>query len=803
MKKQILFFITLLIGVGLHAQTSSVQFIHNSADISVDTIDIYVNNVKVADDVKFRSSTPFLNITGGNVKIDITNFQTNNNSNPLYSQNITLSGGNYIAVLEGILSLGYSPPRTVVPFNIHLQGGAKTTTTAGNVEIIFHQGSTDLRNMDLLQIPGKTKILQNVPFGSISSYFSKSADDYLFQIRETSSQKIAGEYQAFLASNNLSGKAITLLTSGFNDPLVNNYGKNFGLFASLPSGGPFVQFLAVPPSQARVQFIHNSADASVSTVDVWANNTLLYDNLNYLYCKAFEDFPSDTNIVISITPSNSVDTTNAYLQKTINLSGYKTHIFVLEGIQSNSGYSPGKSTRPFVLQHISTAKEVSLFKNNTDLAFHNGSTDLDIVDFYNNTLPSFLIINNLAYSQTSGYIPFSTQNFDLQMRAKRQGIIVAQYKLPLQNLNLQDSAGLVVTSGFLDPSKNSNGNGLGLYYAPPAGGPMLGFLKARITSTLVQFLHNSPDKSVDTVDVYIGNRKVLNDFTYLHSSPFMAIRADSNLTVSIAPHNSVDSSNSFYSKSINFDTLKSRYLVIEGIKDAGYNPSSSSNPFLVRQHDGAKILAGTEHDIDVLLYNGSTDIGQLDIDEVSNSTQQLASNLAYGNFSGFHSVSNENYLLHVENNGSFSKTYGAPFKNYGLRDKAIMVLASGFMDPAQNKNGNPFGMYIALPSGGKFIKLQETLVGLNEQNNTEVAISVFPNPSKGEFYIKSSITEQEAMTLQVHDSNGRLIYMEQFNANVGEQSKKVSLTNVENGYYLISIKDRNGLLQSGVIQIVK
>lgn len=802
MKKNLLFSLSLLLSVGLHSQVSQVQFINNSPDYKADTVDIYVNNAKIANDVEFRSSTAFLNINNGTVNVDITDFKAGSNNNPIYSQNLTLTGGTYIAILEGLLSLGYSPPRSMAPFEIHLEGNAKTSGTAGNVEMIFHQGSTDLRPMDVLEIPGKTSVLQDMAFGNVSGYFNKTANDTKFQIRESSSQFIAGEFQIPLSSANFSGNAVTIMTSGFIDPVVNNYGSNFGLFASLPSGGPLVQLLEVPPSQARVQFIHNSADASIASVDIWANNTLLYNNLDYLYCRAFEDFPSDTNIMISITHANSIDTNNAILRKSVNLSGYKTHIFVLEGINSNAGYNPGRSSHPLKLHHITTAAEVSIFPNNTDLGFHNGCTDLNIIDFYNSTVPSFLVVENISYQGTSGYIPFSTQNFDLQMRGKRQGRIIAQFRLPLNNLNFQDSAGLVVTSGFLDPAQNSNGNDMGLYYAPPGGGPLLEFLKVTITSTLVQFLHNSPDQSMDTVDIYIDERKVLNDFPYLHSSPFMAIYADSTQTVSIAPSNSVDTTTAFYKRDINFDVLTSRYLIIEGMKDPGYNPPQ---PLYLREYSGARIFSNRQNNIDVLFYNGSSDVGIIDIHETTIPYWGIANDLDFSEVSPFRQLAGGNYVLNVSDGaGNFIAQYDAPFKSYGLEDKGIVVLASGFIDPSQNNNGNPFGLYVSLPTGGKFIKLPELIgVGMSETVKKKTGIKIYPNPSQGELSINTNLNETTKVTLQIFDSNGKLVYRENYQANQGSGNRKLNLEQLMDGLYLLQLKSENGINEKQMLQIIK
>jgi hypothetical protein len=39
---------------------SQVQLIHNSADVSIDTIDVYINGKKVIDNFGFRDATPFI-----------------------------------------------------------------------------------------------------------------------------------------------------------------------------------------------------------------------------------------------------------------------------------------------------------------------------------------------------------------------------------------------------------------------------------------------------------------------------------------------------------------------------------------------------------------------------------------------------------------------------------------------------------------------------------------------------------------------------------------------------------------------
>lgn len=805
MKKFLLFTSLITISSFLFAQTASVQFINNSADENADTVDIYLNNVKIVNDFIFRTSTPFLNISSGtSINLKITKATATNSSNPLFSKTLSLTTGDTaVAILEGLLSLGYAPPRSSVPFDIHVYGGVKTTATSGSMDVLFHQGVTDIKTSNLLEIPSKSKIFSNMEFGDIANYKSLVSKDYIFQLREARSQKIIGEFDARFKSNGYSGKAFTLLTSGFHRTNVNKFGRSLGLFVSLPEGGALIRMSNLPSSVARVQFIHNSADASVSKVDVWINDSLLYDDFTYLNCQAFEDFPADSNFVISITNSNSTDTSNSIIKRNLRLSGAQTHIFILEGINSNSGYNPGKNERPFVLHHFNKAAETSIYEGNTDLAFHNGSTDLDIVDFYNSVIPSFLIIDNISYQETSGYIPFVTQDFDVQVRRKRETRIVAQFRMPLLTLGFQDSAGLVMTSGFLDPSQNSNGNDLGLYYAPPEGGPMLEFQKVVVSSTLVQFLHNSPDLSLDTVDIYINKRLRVNNLAYRTSTDFLSIYADSNQTIVIADRNSENASNPLFSMNVNYDANTSRYLIIEGLNDNGYNPSAVTYPLNIQAISGARILPNDPGNTDVLFYNGSTDAGIIDINENSTPIQGLANDLDFGDYSNFHEMAVADYDFEVtDGTGKFKALYDANFQSLNFHDLAIVVLASGFEDPTQNKNASEFGLYVSLPHGGKFIKLP-ILIGVGmDDNNKEISMAVFPNPSNGQIQLSSNFSKNTILKLDVYDASGRLLHHEILNAESGDFSKEINLDHLSNGMYIMQLSDEAGILGRNKFQIV-
>jgi hypothetical protein len=62
------------------------------------------------------------------------------------------------------------------------------------------------------------------------------------------------------------------------------------------------------------------------------------------------------------------------------------------------------------------------------------------------------------------------------------------------------------------------------------------------------------------------------------------------------------------------------------------------------------------------------------------------------------------------------------------------VVASGFLNPANNSNGPAFGLYAALPSGGELLALPVTTT-TSIKEVTKERISIYPNPVKDNFTI--------------------------------------------------------------------
>ncbi|MDV7400840.1 hypothetical protein RZS08_56005, partial [Arthrospira platensis SPKY1] len=85
----------------------------------------------------------------------------------------------------------------------------------------------------------------------------------------------------------------------------------------------------------------------------------------------------------------------------------------------------------------------------------------------------------------------------------------------------------------------------------------------------------------------------------------------------------------------------------------------------------------------------------------------VVNDLTYGNFDGYLNLINDDYIVDVrDETGTVTvASYAVPLESLGLQGAALTVVASGFLNPANNNNGEAFGLYVALASGGDLIPL--------------------------------------------------------------------------------------------------
>ncbi len=473
---------------------------------------------------------------------------------------------------------------------------------------------------------------------------------------------------------------------------------NYLIFAFLLLFGNFAL-----SQTARVQIIHNSADAATALVDIYVNGTLLHEDFAFRTATPFMDVPAGIPLTIDVAPSNSTSSAESIYNIVTAFVANETYIVIANGLISPTGYLP---FQPFELTIYSQGREIANNASNTDLLVCHGATDAPTYDIVNTTtLPLETLVDNIYYPTfNSNYIEVTTGNYTIDVTDQTGNTVVASYDVLLQGLGLQGQAITIVASGFVNPSQNSNGPSFGLWVALPAGGNLIPLGLSQYAR--VQIIHNAPDLAASLVDVYIDGGLVLDDFAFRTATPFLDLSAGTPISIDIAPSNSTSVADSIYNLTTTLNVGGEYIIVANGIiSPSGYTPSQ---PFALSIYDQGRETASNASNTDVLINHGSPDAPVVDIVETSVPAGTIVDNIFYPNFnSGYVSLPTADYTLDVRNASGTNvvASYEAHFDALNLGGNAITVVASGFLNPTQNSNGPAFGLWVASNMGGNLIPL--------------------------------------------------------------------------------------------------
>lgn len=226
----------------LEIPTARLQVVHNSADLAAATVDVWLNNTLLLDDLAFRSASPFVDAQAGvPFVVTIAAPTSTDTMNAIAHYTFELQeDGSYIVVANGIVSAtGYDP---VQPFDLYVAGDAREAATDPmNTDVLVFHGATDAPTVDVAEtaVLGGATLVDDLPYGEFAGYLEVPTNDYTLEVRTSDGTPVAS-FDAPLAPLGLQGQAITVFASGFLDPANNSSGPAFGLWASLATGGPLV-----------------------------------------------------------------------------------------------------------------------------------------------------------------------------------------------------------------------------------------------------------------------------------------------------------------------------------------------------------------------------------------------------------------------------------------------------------------------------------------------------------------------------------------------------------------------------------
>lgn len=524
--------------------------------------------------------------------------------------------------------------------------------------------------------------------------------------------------------------------------------------AGLLSTGAFAQ-------TARVQVIHNSADAAAATVDVYANGAIFIDDFEFRTAFGFADVPAGIPLTIDFAPGNSTSAAQSIASFPVTFTSGETYVVVANGIVSGTGYSPAPA---FGLDVYTLGRESANIATNTDVLVMHGSTDAPTVDV---VVPGVgAIVNDASYGDFAGYLEVPAADYTLNITDASGSVVVRSYQAPLSTLNLDGEALVVVASGFLNPANNSNGAEFGLWVALPSGGALVELPES---NARLQVIHNSADAAAAQVDVYLDGALLLDNFAFRTATPFIDLTAEVGHSIAIAPSTSTSVAQAIATFPVTLEANETYVVVANGIvSGTGYNPAPA---FGLDIYQEARETAANAANTDILVAHGSTDAPIVDVKAGS---VTLVNDIAYGEFDGYLEVPTSNLTIDItDQSGSVVvASYAAPLQTLSLQGDAITVVASGFLNPANNSGGASFGLWVALSTGGALVPLGN-VTSVDEENEVS-QMEIFPNPANNNFQLGITILNESPVSINIVDMQGRNV----FSANHGVLS---------NGNHLISL----------------
>jgi hypothetical protein len=248
-------------------------------------------------------------------------------------------------------------------------------------------------------------------------------------------------------------------------------------------------------------------------------------------------------------------------------------------------------------------------------------------------------------------------------------------------------------------------------------GAITNSLKAQTAS--LQVIHNCADAAATSVDIYAGTTLLIDDLQFRSASQtFTNIPAGVPIVVGVASGTSTSSAQSIATFTVNFANGSSNIVVADGIVSAnGYNPGNTTAGFTLNTYSTAISAAPNGTTTSVLVHHGSTDAPTVDIVAPFTGTNPfipnvLVNNASYGAFAGYLNLPTTDYKIQIRDEFSENVVaeYSAPLQTLSLGGAALTVVASGFLNPANNSNGPAFGLYVATPTGGPLLALPSSSI---------------------------------------------------------------------------------------------
>ena len=440
-----------------------------------------------------------------------------------------------------------------------------------------------------------------VPF-AFSDYVSALPGIYLLDIIDKTTGEIIATFELDLRQ--IGGQANTLLISQTDGEIE--------LFSFSASGErttlPLVEF-------AQVQLIHNIPNIQV---DVYIDDVLIVDNVDYRSASAFLEVRANKNLALEVKGAESTPADPPILAfDNVRFEALSSSLLVLGG--------DGTDTSPVDLFILKNALESTMQENQVRLGFFHGGTDVNPLSFLGEQFEA--LATEVEFGRFRDYLSFTEDELVIAVRESSTERDLGFFGADLSSKKGQ--AGLVFSSGVVEDSQTF---GLFIAFADGTVIPM-----QVLDFTRLQLVNNMPDST--NYDIYVGDKIWKEDLAYLEATPFMNVKANQSLSLSVVPVGEPLDSSIFVEDGITFVEDSTYQIFVNGqMEQFGY-------PVTIAINDQAKEFTSQDFALEVTAHHGSLATSVLKW--TGQDGMILVDNLFFGGFKEMTSLSPLDQLIQI------------------------------------------------------------------------------------------------------------------------------------------------------------
>lgn len=268
----------------------------------------------------------------------------------------------------------------------------------------------------------------------------------------------------------------------------------------------------------------------------------------------------------------------------------------------------------------------------------------------------------------------------------------------------------------------------------------------------IQVIHNAPDPTLATVDVFVDGVLALDDVTFRTATGAVPLPAFEDATIEVRTASGVSVSNLVIPGFLFAPGGDPLVLVAQGVVDPAQfasNPDGVPTDFGLFGYTSSTQRGDAT--VATLVVHGTPDAPAIDVRAAGT---VLVDDLFY--------TDGATVVLPAAPAAlSVTTADGTPVAQFSgdltaFAGQTLTVLASGFLNPQANQNGAPFALLVVAEDGTSLV-LPAMGVASEGTPSAALALGVAPNPSAGAAAVTLSLPAAETATVEVMDALGRRV----------------------------------------------